>query len=246
MITMMSNGNKISERKLPENGTHLAQYHREMGSEAAANFFEEFKDYQLVGNGRVKQSEAREIPIGGDLLNDIFKSIETKDGTRAYKSVGMKTVDPCEITRLQTFVFKDVLKNIENNVYGKYSLPAVYVDDKKRIMTIYMPPITETHGSRNVLIDGIHRCYNAMDMGEEITILVCEPMNGLRLPANMHGRMKHMQRDLDVLDKYIPTGGRDTLDRPKFSGLCPDQFRMYSKAGFGASGADKYSSGENK
>ena len=243
---MMSNGKKISERKLPENGAHLAKYHRERGSDAAAAFFEEFKDYQLVDNGKVKQSESREIPLGTDVLNDIFKSIETKNGTRAYKSVSMKTVDPCEITRLQTFVFKDVLKNIEENVHGKYSLPALYVDEKKQIMTIYMPPITEAHGSRDVLIDGMHRCYHSMDKGEEITILVCETMNGLRLPANMRGRMKNMQGDLDVLDKYIPTGGRDTLERPKFSGLIPEQFRMYSKAGFGTSGADKYSSGENK
>ena len=242
----MYNGEKISERKLPENGSNLVEYYRERNSHDAAEFFEEFKGYKLVDNGKVKQSGARKIPIGNDLLNDIFKSIETKDGARAYRSVGMKTVDPGEITRLQTFVFRDVLKNIEENVHGRYSIPAIYADEKKQIMTIYMPPIVEAHGSRNVLIDGMHRCYHAMDRGEKITVLVCEPVKGLHLPANMRGRMRHMQGDMDVIDRYVPTGGHDSLGRSKFLGLNPGEFRMYSRAGFGTSGAGKYGSGENK
>ena len=230
---MVENGKKLSQRKLPETGEHLVSYFREHGSGKAADFFEDFRDYRVVSNGKISEMDAEEIPIADDVLNDIFRAVVTNDGYLAYTSANLEEVNPDNLTRLQTFIFKQVLDDIEEHVHGRYSHPTVYFDTGEKKMSVYMPPVVEKHETNFVLIDGIHRCYVAKKKHENIPVVVCEIHDGLGLPAIPLSELSHMRADKDILDEYIPTGEKDSSGRDKFFGLNPGEFRMYNYAGFG-------------
>ena len=188
------------------------------------------EDVQRMLNGEaIGQFEAHEIPFY--VLSEMFLSVTTNSGKPAYSSIALEEIQPGDLTRLQTYVFQDKMDAMGKEINQRYSVPSIILDHRENQIAIYVPPIVEKHHSEYVLIDGTHRGYIAHQNGERILVVVAEPL--VELPAKPIGTIGEMNSETDVVPTYIPTGGFDSLDRPKFYNLRTELFRMYNLSGFG-------------
>ena len=221
----------LSRRKLPSTGADLVYNFDQHDSEHATEFFRPYSDYQLVNPDGASRDDLEFLEIPEDVLTDMFLSVTTNSGEFAYKgSPKVLKMYPGGFFRFQTYVFQDHLDAMGKDINQRYSGPTLIVDNVDNEIAIYIPPIVEVYSDGLVVIDGLHRSYIAHSQDEVLNIVVIESI--VDPPAQIIGTVGDMTKK-DVLKTYIPTGGVDSQDRPKFYDLNADLFRMFNYSGFG-------------
>ena len=123
------------------------------------------------------------VPIDNDLLSYLIRKIRTLDGQLPFKNSTIRQVvtNPRQLKIGQRYVYRenyqalmengvsDLFKNFLGEWAGLGNLLAYFVfgldkeDDYS--MACYMPPIIEIHGSKPLIMDGIHRNYICRQSG---------------------------------------------------------------------------------
>jgi len=123
------------------------------------------------------------VPIDSEMLSYLIRRIRTLDGRMPFQNseisqvmtntrqlkIGQKYVYRENYQALLEHGVSDLFKNFFGEWAGLGNLWAYFIfgldRENKYSMACYIPPIIEVHGSRSLIMDGIHRNYIARQSG---------------------------------------------------------------------------------
>ena len=181
------------------------------------------------------------IQINSELLLHLIKRVKTLDGQFPFKysTIHQEVVNPNQLKIGQKYVYRENYSKILESMTeifrshtgeweGLGNLGAYFVfgfnGEGTYSMACYIPPIIEIHGSKPLIMDGIHRNYIARPFRVTINALIiknidipfpCSPKNWSEIqvislvdkPKNLEDRYFDLKKNLFRDIKYLGIDG---------------------------------------
>ncbi len=181
------------------------------------------------------------VPINSELLLYLVRRVRTLDGQLPFlnSTIHQEVVNPSQLKIGQKYVYRenyskilesmtDIFHSFMGEWGGLGNLGAYFIfglnGDNSYSMACYIPPIIEIHGSKALIMDGIHRNYIARPFGVTINALIvknievpfpCSPKNWKEIsvislddkPKNLEERYFDLNKGLFRDLKYLGIDG---------------------------------------
>lgn len=177
--------------------------------------------------------EAQSVwPMPTHMMRLILKNVKTMDGQKPFESATfeMQKMGIRQLRIGQRFAYREnyvkLLENISDILCRNHAINSgmlelgayiVFGEDVrgKKVIAFYLPPIIEMHNGTPVIMDGIHRDFIALKMGQPIFAIVA---NGITVPFPCE---PHSWNDL----KVIPSAEKPEKLEDRYFGLRKELFR---------------------